>query len=216
MDWNLRGLSITAPHKQTVIEYLDWIDPKAEEIGAVNTVVIDRDRLLGYNTDAAGFIEPLLVRFGSLRDATVAIIGAGGAARAAVYALRQQNASVTLFARDIAKAKPLAQLFSLSCESLSGASFAVYDFVINSTPLGSGAHIDQTPVSGEQLDGVRCVYDLIYNPMETRLMREAGTAGCEILGGLEMLVAQAKLQFELWTGVKPGSLSIQQALRNVL
>ena len=216
LSWNLRGLSITAPHKQTVMECLDWIDPKAEAIGAVNTVVVEPDRLLGYNTDAAGFIDPLLVRFGSLRDANVAVIGAGGAARAAVYALREQNALVTLFARDTIKAQPLAQLFSVSCESLSDASFAGYDFVVNTTPLGSGAHIDQSPASREQLNGVRCVYDLIYNPRETRLLREALAAGCETLGGLEMLIAQAKLQFELWTGLKPSSSSIQEALRNVL
>src|SRR6185503_4631902 len=199
LSWNLRGLSITAPHKQTVMECLDWIDPTAEEIGAVNTVVVDRDRLLGYNTDAAGFIDPLLVRFGSLRDAKVAVIGAGGAARAAVYALRQENALVTLFARDTAK----AQLLGVSCESLSDASFAGYDLVVNATPLGSGAYIDETPVTREQLNGVRCVYDLIYNPIETRLMREAHAVGCKTLGGLEMLIAQAKLQFELWTGKKP-------------
>jgi shikimate dehydrogenase/3-dehydroquinate dehydratase type I len=212
LSWNLRGLSITAPHKQTVMKCLDWIDPTAEEIGAVNTVVVDGDRLLGYNTDAAGFIGPLLIRFGSLRDAKVAVIGAGGAARAAVYALRQQNASVTLFARDTAK----AQSFDVMCKTLSGASFAGYDFVINATPLGSGAHIDQSPVSREQLNGVRCAYDLIYNPSETRLLREALAAGCEILGGLEMLIAQAKLQFELWTGSKPTTSAIQEALRNVL
>jgi 3-dehydroquinate dehydratase/shikimate dehydrogenase len=201
MNWNLRGLSITAPHKQTVMECLDWIDPTAQEIGAVNTVVVEHDRLLGYNTDAAGFIEPLLGRFGSLRDARVAVIGAGGAARAAVYALRQQNAAVTLFARDPAK----AQFFDVSCESLSGASFAGYDVVVNATPLGSGAHIDQTPATHDQLTGVRCVYDLIYNPRETKLLREALAAGCETLGGLEMLIAQAKLQFELWTGKKPSA-----------
>lgn len=196
LSWNLRGLSITAPHKQTVMECLDWIDPTAEEIGAVNTVVVAKDRLLGYNTDAAGFIEPLLGRFGSLRDATVAVIGAGGAARAAVYALRQQNAVVTLFARDPLKAQ---QLFDVSCEWLSDASFAGYDFVVNTTPLGSGAHIDQTPATREQLNGVRCVYDLIYNPKETKLLSEAVAAGCETLGGLAMLLAQAKLQFALWT-----------------
>lgn len=200
LDWNLRGLSVTAPHKQTVMEFLDWVDPTALKIGAVNTVVVDQDRLLGYNTDAAGFIEPLLARFGSVRDARVAIIGAGGAARAALYALREQGAHVTLFARDVEKARPLAELFDASCESLDGASFATYDFVINTTPLGSGAHIDQTPVTAEQLNGVRCVYDLIYNPRETRLMREAIAAGCETLGGLEMLIAQAKLQFNFWTG----------------
>ena len=210
LNWNLRGLSITAPHKQTVMECLDWIDPTAKEIGAVNTVVVERDRLFGYNTDADGFIEPLVGRFGSLRDAKVAVIGAGGAARAAVYALRQQNVVVTVFARDVEK----AQLLGVSCESLSNASFAGYDVLINATPLGSGAHIDQTPVTQEQLGGVRCVYDLIYNPRETRLLREAHAAGCETLGGIEMLIAQAKLQFELWTGQKPSS--INEVLRNVL
>lgn len=212
LNWNLRGLSITAPHKQTVMECLDWIDPTAEEIGAVNTVVVDRDRLLGYNTDADGFIDPLISRFRSLNDARVAIVGAGGAARAALYALRRQHARITLFARDVVKAQPLAQSFDVSCESLAGASFAGYDFVVNATPLGSGAHIAQTPLTAEQLNGVGCVYDLIYNPRETRLMCEAHAAGCKTLGGLEMLIAQAKLQFELWTGTKPTPSAISEAL----
>ena len=216
LNWNLRGLSITAPHKQTVRECLDWIDPQAEEIGAVNTVVVDRDRLLGYNTDADGFIDPLISRFRSLNGARVAIVGAGGAVRAAMYALRRHHARITLFARDVLKAQPLAQFFDVSCEALAGASFAGYDFVVNATPLGSGAHLDQTPVTEEQLNGVGCVYDLIYNPRETRLMREAHAAGCKTLGGLEMLIAQAKLQFELWTGKKPTPSAISEALRNVL
>lgn len=216
LSWNLRGLSITAPHKQTVMECLDWIDPTAEEIGAVNTVVVDRDRLFGYNTDADGFIAPLIERFKSLREARVAIVGAGGAARAAMYALRRQRARVTLFARDLVKAQALAEFFEVSCESISGASFDGYDFLVNATPLGSGAHIDQSPVTAEQLNGVSCVYDLIYNPRETRLMRDAQAVGARTLGGLEMLIAQAKLQFELWTGKKPSPGSIEHALQNVL
>jgi len=193
---------VTAPHKQAVMECLDWIEPAAQEIGAVNTVVVENDRLRGYNTDAAGFINPLLSRFVTLRDARIAIIGAGGAARAAIWALQRQKAIVKLFARDTMKAKPLAELFGISCSSLAEASFDGYDLVINATPLGSGAHIDESPVTREQLTGSRCVYDLIYNPVETRLMREAQEAGCETLGGLEMLVAQAERQFELWTGKK--------------
>jgi len=202
LNWNLRGLSITAPYKQTVMECLDWIDPDAKEIGAVNTVVVEGDRLLGYNTDAAGFIDPLLKRFKTLRDAKVAIIGAGGAARAAIWALQRQQANVTLFARNVTKAQALADLFGIACMSLSEASFAGFDLVINTTPAGSGAYINQSPVTREQLSGSRCVYDLIYNPAETLLLREALEAGCETLGGLEMLVAQAGLQFELWTGRK--------------
>ncbi|HEU4835705.1 MAG TPA: shikimate dehydrogenase [Pyrinomonadaceae bacterium] len=199
LNWNLRGLSITAPHKQTVMECLDWTAPEAKEIGAVNTVVVENDRLLGYNTDAAGLIDPLLKRFTSLNDARVAIIGAGGAARAAIWALKRQSANVTLFARNKTKAQPLAELFEISCKSLSETSFNGYDLVINATPVGSGAYIEQSPATREQLTGARCVYDLIYNPPETRLLREAREAGCETLGGLEMLVAQARLQFELWT-----------------
>jgi 3-dehydroquinate dehydratase/shikimate dehydrogenase len=202
LNWNLRGLSITAPHKQTVMECLDWIEPDAKEIGAVNTVVVENDRLLGYNTDAAGLVEPLLRRFTTLRDAKVAIIGAGGAARAAIWALQRQQAAVTLFARDVAKAQALADLFGISCVSLSGASFAGYDLVINTTPVGSGSYLGQSPVTQKQLSGSRWVYDLIYNPTETLLLREAHEAGCETLGGLEMLVAQAGMQFELWTGKK--------------
>jgi 3-dehydroquinate dehydratase/shikimate dehydrogenase len=158
--------------------------------------------LLGYNTDAAGLIAPLLSRFATLRDAKVAIIGAGGAARAAIWGLQRQNATVTLFARDAKKAGPLAELFAISCSSLADASFGGYDLVINATPVGSGAYLGQSPVTREQLSGSRCVYDLIYNPAETQLLREAHEAGCQTLGGLEMLVAQARLQFELWTGKK--------------
>jgi shikimate dehydrogenase/3-dehydroquinate dehydratase type I len=200
LNWNLRGLSITAPHKQAVMECLDWIDADAKEIGAVNTVVIETDRLLGYNTDATGFIVPLLKRFTSLSDARVAVIGAGGAARAAVWALKNESANVTLFARNPTKARPLAESFGISCNSLADASFAGYDLVINTTPVGSGAHVDESPATQKQLTGSRCVYDLIYNPEETRFLQEANEAGCETLGGLEMLVAQARLQFELWTG----------------
>ena len=105
LNWDLRGWSLTAPHKQAVMECLDWIEPDAKEIGAVNTVVVESDLLLEYNTDAAGFMDPLLRRFTTLRDAKVGIIGAGGAARAAIWALQQQKASVTLFARDVAKAR---------------------------------------------------------------------------------------------------------------
>jgi 3-dehydroquinate dehydratase / shikimate dehydrogenase len=202
LNWNLRGLSVTAPHKQSVMQHLDWIESNAKEIGAVNTVVVENDRLLGYNTDAAGLIEPLLQRRGSLADQEVAIIGAGGAARAAIWALQQQKARVTLFARNLEKAQKLAELFDISCESLSSARFAGYDLVINTTPLGSGEHVDQSPLTVGQLNGARCIYDLIYNPSETKLLREARAVGCETLGGMEMLLAQAKLQFELWTGKK--------------
>ena len=203
LDWNLRGLSVTAPHKSTVLDLLDWIEPNAEEIGAVNTIVVDDDKLRGFNTDAAGFIEPLLNAFDSLNGLRAAVIGAGGAARAAVWALVKHQASVTIFARNVEKARALGQAFGVSYEPLSSASFAGYDLVVNTTPLGSGEFIDQLPATAEQLDGAGCVYDLIYNPIETRLLHEACKAGCKTVRGLDMLAAQAKNQFELWTGQPP-------------
>jgi 3-dehydroquinate dehydratase / shikimate dehydrogenase len=211
IDWNLRGLSVTAPHKSAVLEVLDWIDPDAKEIGAVNTIVVDDDKLRGFNTDAAGFIEPLLKLFDSLNGLRAAVIGAGGAARAAVWALLKQQASVTLFARDVAKARALGQVFDVSYESLSSASFAGYDIVVNATPLGSGELIDQLPATEQQLADARCVYDLVYNPIETRFMQEASKAGCKTIGGLEMLIAQAKNQFELWTGQTPSLNAMSDA-----
>jgi shikimate dehydrogenase/3-dehydroquinate dehydratase type I len=203
LDWNLRGLSVTAPHKSAVLEHLDRIDPEAREIGAVNTILIEDNELIGFNTDAAGFITPLVDTLGLLNGLTVAVIGAGGAARAAVWALLRHDSHVTVFARDIEKAGALGQVFDVSYASLSSASFASYDLVINATPLGSGALVDQTPATAEQLRGVRCVYDLVYNPIETRLLKEASKAGCKTIRGLEMLVAQAKNQFELWTRQVP-------------
>ena len=196
LNWNLRGLSVTAPHKQTVMECLDWLAPEAKEIGAVNTVVVEKDRLLGYNTDAAGFIDPLRKRIGSLGGKQVAIIGAGGASRAAVWALKHEGANVMVFVRDVSKV-------NFPCKPLASASFKAYDLVVNATPVA--------PVTPEQLRGARWVYDLVYNPIETKLLYDAREAGCQTLGGLEMLVAQAKFQFELWTGKKPSEAIMYEA-----
>ena len=196
LNWNLRGLSITAPHKQTVMECLDWIEPEALEIGAVNTVVVEKDRLLGYNTDAAGFMDPLRKRIGSLDGKEVAIIGGGGAARAAVWTLEKEGANVTLFVRDVSKV-------NFPCKPLTSASFKEYDLVVNATPVA--------PLTQEQLSGARWVYDLVYNPIETKLLYDAHEAGCQTLGGLEMLVAQAKFQFELWTGKKPSEVIMYES-----
>lgn len=215
-DWKLRGLSVTAPHKQAVMNSVDWIEPNAKDIGAVNTVIVEDEHLFGYNTDAEGLVEPLLKSLGPLGGKKVAIIGAGGAARAAIWALRREGAEVTIFARNVGKARPLAKLFDVGCRSLPDAVFSGYEVVINATPLGSGEFIDQSPVTEEQFAGVHCAYDLIYNPRETKFLREARKAGCKTFYGLEMLVAQARLQFELWTGRRVSSSVMYDAGANVL
>jgi 3-dehydroquinate dehydratase / shikimate dehydrogenase len=201
MKWKLRGLSVTAPHKLVVMKHLDWIEPSAQKIGAVNTIVVEDENLRGYNTDVVGFLSPLRERGFNLRDARCAVIGAGGAARCVLWGLRQEGASVTLFARDVEKAKPVAERFNAECEKLQDATFADFDLVVNATPLGMrGKNEDETPATAEQLRGARLAYDLVYNPRDTRFLREARIAGCDGLDGLAMFLAQAAEQFRLWTG----------------
>lgn len=199
MDWSLRGLSVTAPHKREMMQYLDWIEPAAQEIGAVNTVVIRDEELHGYNTDANAALAPLRGEI-DLNNARVAVIGAGGAARALLWSLREAGARVTVFARDAGKARATAEQFGADCSRLNDASFGEFELVINATPLGTrGKSLDETPALAEQLRGARIVCDLVYNPRETRFMREAHEANCHTIGGLDMLIAQAAEQFKLWT-----------------
>jgi 3-dehydroquinate dehydratase/shikimate dehydrogenase len=201
MAWNFRGLSVTSPFKIIVMDLLAQIEPAAREIGAVNTIVVERDGLSGYNTDGAALVQPLINRVGALRDLRCAVIGAGGAGRAALWSLRRMGAVATVFARDTKKARPISEMFSSDCRPLTDSSFSEFDVVINTTPLGTrGALAEKTVAMASQLRGARLAYDLVYNPAETRFLREAREAGCETLGGAAMLVFQAAQQFKLWTG----------------
>ncbi|HMF55271.1 MAG TPA: shikimate dehydrogenase [Pyrinomonadaceae bacterium] len=214
IDWRLLGLSVTAPHKSAIIEELDGIDRVAEEIGAVNTVVVENDRLRGYNTDAEAFLAPLRERGATLRGARSAVIGAGGAARSVVWALKKEKLEVTVFARNAQKARALAEKFGVSIISLDEASFKEFDLVVNTTPLGTqGEQEDETPARSDKLAGAAIAYDLVYNPLETRFLREAREAGCETIGGLSMLVEQAAAQFKLWTGTDAPVETMREAAR---
>jgi 3-dehydroquinate dehydratase/shikimate dehydrogenase len=202
LDWQLRGLSVTAPHKTTIMEHLDFVEASARESGAVNTIVVDEKGLSGFNTDVVAFVLTLTEKLGALDGLRCAVIGAGGAARGVLRGLRQAGAQVTLFARDAARALPLVEKFAVSFATLAGARFDGFDVVVNTTPLGTrGPLEEETPAAAEQLTGARFVYDLVYNPRETRFLREARQAGCETMNGLPMLVAQAAEQFRLWTGM---------------
>ncbi|MBD0369583.1 MAG: shikimate dehydrogenase [Pyrinomonadaceae bacterium] len=201
--WKLRGLSVTAPHKTAVMEHLDWIEPAAREIGAVNTIVVEGEELRGYNTDASGFLSPLVKRGAELSGKKVALIGAGGAARSALWSLMRAGADVTLFARDLKKGARLAEEFGTRSLKLDDARFHDFEIVVNATPLGMrGASEGETPATRSQLRGAHLAYDLVYNPAKTRFLMEAEAAGCETLQGLEMLIAQAAEQFRLWMGTQ--------------
>jgi 3-dehydroquinate dehydratase/shikimate dehydrogenase len=217
MEWDMRGLSITAPHKIAVMNHLDWIEPGAKDIGSVNTVVVEDGRLCGYNTDATAIIQTLVKKVGSLDGAEVAIIGAGGVSRAALQALKQHGAKTTVFARDQARANSIAASFGATCQNLREASFNGFDIVINATPAGTSGQFETvTPVTAAQLGGARLAYDLVYNPIETQFLREATDAGCETLGGLSMFIAQAAEQFRLWTGTAAPEQVMSEAAEQVL
>ncbi|MEM6783385.1 MAG: shikimate dehydrogenase [Bacteroidota bacterium] len=208
------GANVTIPHKQAILPHLDALTPVAEAIGAVNTVVPQPDgTLLGTNTDAAGFFEPLRPHTRQLNGAEAVVFGAGGAARAVVYALLTEVrlARLTLVARAPAKATALADDFAqldprrlLAVLSNDDASAAVQGatLLVNATPLGMhGAYEAETPwPHAADFHAGQIAYDLVYTPAETRFLREAAARGATPLGGMAMLIGQAAEAFRLWTG----------------
>jgi 3-dehydroquinate dehydratase / shikimate dehydrogenase len=202
VELNFRGFSVTNPHKQAIMNYLDGVDDTAQKIGAVNTVNVDDGKLVGYNTDAPGFIAPLKLMYGDLKGARAVVVGAGGAARACVYALLSAGADVVIAARDGSKAAALADEFGVASQPLNTDHRPLTtDILINATPLGTaGGGEDETVARSEELGHVKLVYDLVYNPSETRLIKEAKAAGVRTLGGIDMLIAQGAEQFSIWTG----------------
>jgi shikimate dehydrogenase len=187
---------------------MDRLDPIARRVGAVNTVARSGVGWTGINTDVAGFLEPLAGLL-DLANARAAILGAGGAARAAAAGLASVGAEVSVYARQPGRAAEVAALAGgRSCSG--GPRPGTWDLLVNATPVGTFPDVGETPIAESCLGG-RLVYDLVYNPAETRLMREAAAAGCETIGGLDMLVAQAQLQFAAWTGRRPPAGLMRQA-----
>lgn len=206
VELNFGGFSVTMPHKQSIMPHLDVITPMAAAIGAVNTVRIQDGKLVGYNTDVHGFIAPLDQEFGNVKDARVAVLGAGGAARAVIYALKQDDADVTIFARDPAKGEALANEFEVRSarmpESDSGDTpkFPDFDILVDTTPTGMKEPLENVALfTAAELRGLKLVYDLVTKPNDTPIIREARYAGIPTLGGVQMLVAQGARQFEIWT-----------------
>ncbi len=206
---DIHGLSVTIPFKDSILPLLDEIAPSAAAAGAVNTVAIRDRRWIGMNTDADGFLEPLMRRKVALNGVRAVILGAGGAARAVGVALRKQGARVAISARRANAADAAAR--AIGAEPCGWPPPAgSWDVLVNATPVGSHA-APGTAIEGSL--GGRVVYDLVYDPDPTPLMREASAAGCEVIGGLEMLIGQAERQFEIWTGQRPPARLFEAAAR---
>jgi shikimate dehydrogenase len=209
------GLNVTIPHKQSVMPCLDDLAPSARAIGAVNTIVKEGGRLVGHNTDAAGFTRGLAAAGFDPHGAAVLVIGAGGAARAVLYSLAQTGARVTIWNRTHARAAQLAVEFgaNLADAVLPARRWGEFALIVNTTSVGMHPHDKNTPLPllGRGL-GAHWVYDLVYRPRETVLLREARAVGALTIGGLEMLVYQGAESFRLWTGREAPVSVMRQAV----
>jgi shikimate dehydrogenase len=207
---NVRGFNVTIPHKVAIIPFLDGLDPLAEKIGAVNTVVNNDGELRGFNTDAEGFLRALLEHGIKPEGKKVIVLGAGGASRAITYILAEKGAHLTILNRqqELDWAENIAHLIRedhrqevkvLELGHLTEA-LADADLLVNATSVGMSPAVEDSPVPAELLDKVPVVFDIVYNPIITRLLREAVAAGAKTIGGLDMLAWQGALAFEMWTG----------------
>ena len=198
---NVRGLSVTLPHKVAIMEYLDDIDKTAARIGAVNTIVSRNGQLIGYNTDWQGAINALQTRT-TLDGKSVAIIGAGGAARAIGFGLKTVGGRLTILNRTSKTGERLAADLQAEFLPLDECRPDRYDILINATPVGMHPDTAATPIAKQALSNEMVVMDIVYHPLNTRLLKEAADIGCRTINGLDMFVYQGALQFELWTGRK--------------
>jgi len=195
----VKGASVTIPHKVALYDRMDEIDPAARRVGAINTIRV-AERWTGTNTDVAGFLRPLEqhVPAAALPGLRASILGAGGAARAVATALVSAGCRVVIHARDASRAAVTAEATGAGVGPWPPDAGS-WDLLVNCTPVGIYPRVEETPIGADRLTG-RYVYDLIYNPPGTRLLREAAAAGCRTIGGLDMLVEQAVEQFRWWTG----------------
>jgi len=195
----LKGASVTIPLKVALFDHVDEVDPLASRIGAINTIRVDQGRWIGSNTDVNGFLEPVQERV-SLTGLRASVLGAGGAARAVTVALVSNGCEVTVHARNRQQAEETAKWTPVRIGPWPPEP-GTWDLLVNCTPVGMYPRVDDTPVPASSLTG-RYVDDLVYNPSVTRLLRDAAARGCQTIGGLEMLVAQAREQFHWWTGTR--------------
>lgn len=208
---NFRGASVTIPHKVASIPFLDHVEPTAQRIGAINTIVAEKGELTGYNTDATGALRALREGGVALKGRRIVVLGSGGAARAIAFALAVESGvdNVTLLGVDDAERTSLAQ----DIRSHSGLTVETFHLdettlrrvlpeaqvLIHCTPVGMYPKVDITSVPAWLLHAGLAVMDIVYNPLETRLLKDAEQAGCKTISGLEMFLNQAVAQFELWT-----------------
>jgi len=207
----IRQLSVSLPHKEAVLKLADRVSPEAQEIGAANTLTRTGDAIVADNTDWIGVLRTLEPH-GPWQGRRATVLGAGGAARAVVYALRRLGMEIIVTNRTRERAERLVDELG----GRVGALNEPYDLLVNTTPLGMHPQIDASPARADELQRHALVFDTVYRPLETRLLREATAAGCQTQDGLDMLVHQAVEQIRLWTGHAPDPQNLRQAADQAL
>jgi 3-dehydroquinate dehydratase / shikimate dehydrogenase len=211
----IRGFSVTLPHKEKILRYLDGCDPLAARIGAVNTVVVrSGGKLYGYNTDYVGVLQALEKRL-PLQGSRVLIVGAGGAARAVAFALAQAGAAVCVTARRPARAQALAKAIGGEAIARNRVRVEFFDAIVNATPVGMHPAVAESPLDARELN-CRLVFDTIYRPRVTKLLELAARRGIEAVSGVEMFVSQGATQWEIWTGERAPVQAMRRAVVRAL
>lgn len=208
------GLSVTMPHKLAIIELLDELDESARKAGAVNTVKVEDGKLIGFNTDADGFLEPLKRRVHDLKGTSIAIFGSGGAARACLSAFVGAGAQITVFARNVEAAEGLRNDVKYSVADLrDGNDLSGFDIIVNATPIGMRGEFESvSPVPNARFSEGQIVYDLVTKLTDTPLLAVARRAGATIVPGVEMLISQGLRQFEIWTGLRGDEQLVRESI----
>jgi len=222
----IHGLNVTMPHKNAVIKYLDDVDPAAKTIASANTILNKDGRLLGFNTDGIGALNALEQNGVEPRGKKVLLLGAGGSAKAIAYTLSQEVDELVILNRTPKPAAELADLLKqkfkkkINAGELSPSiikdNLADSDVLINATSVGMKPNANQTPVAPEWLKPDLAVMDIVYNPIETKLAKDAKAAGAKVVSGVEMLIYQGAVSFEIWTACKAPVEVMRKAALNHL
>jgi len=217
---SVSGLSVTIPHKEAIIPYLERTDTAVDHIGAANTVVFDGFDKSGYNTDHRAALESIErgLRRGEDVDLftgrTALVLGAGGSARAVVYALQSRGVSIVIASRTLKRAQDLAKSFRARAVPWHERQTVECDMLVNCTPIGMHPHVDESPVSDDDLNRAMIVFDLVYNPEQTLLVKQARDKECSVVTGVDMFVRQAAHQFKFFTGEEAPEEVMRTTLMN--
>jgi len=224
---DIKGASVTIPHKISVMKYLDKIEPIAKNIGAINTIKNENGILIGRNTDGEGFLKSIKESGYNLKNKKIVLFGAGGAGRACAFYLTKEVAEITIINRSNNKLNDLISNLKSNYEiPIKGINLSKFedvkkeiedsDMLVNTTPVGMYPNVNESPVKQSWLHPNLFVVDIIYSPIQTKLLQEASSIGCNVLSGVEMLINQGIIAFKWWTGVSPDKNLMKQVVLDEL